>query len=160
MHPPGCRRVLDDDMQFIAVPQIQCPQTLDLWSRRKAAPHGSSPACNCRFFYWILPAAVTIDPLHDLVERIALSQPVKPEVSFRPLRLDGGVHQLLAALAIELDFIAKLAKHCPKLLLGQGCLDCPVKVCFDDAPSGGLALLLGNKFTVVLALALRVLDDR
>ena len=69
------------------------------------------------------------------------------------------MHQLLAALAIQLDLITTLPMHCPKLLFGQGCLDCPVKVCLDDAPSGGLALPFGNDFAVVLSFALRVFDN-
>ena len=100
-----------------------------------------------------------IDPPHDLVKGIAFSQPVKSEVSFRPLRLDCRMCQRVTTLAIQLDFIAKLAKHCPKLLFGQGCFDCPVKVCLDDAPSGGLALPFGNDLAVGLASALRVFDN-
>ena len=112
----GCRKLLDD-MQFVAVTDIQGVKTFQLFFRLRLLP--ISPYLFLFFFRERQrPSVILIDPIKDLVQCEAFPQLVEPEETFRSGRANGGILQNLTIFGVCLDLISSLL-HLPEELFSS-----------------------------------------
>ena len=70
-------------MKFIAVPEIQCPQTGDFFLR--FAPQSATPGRMMgQLGEWVLLLDVTQDTVSDLLQGVVIAQLVKSEIALCP----------------------------------------------------------------------------